>query len=132
MADPATLVSRAREVLAKATDRDAHGFPPPSPWYVSGERPMIWAADGDAIVSIGARDETPYIEPPVADAIVLAVNSLAALCDVVEAAVAARVAQAEYHRAKHAGFESEKEARAAWADADVALDAAIARLEVHE
>lgn len=86
MASPAAFVARAREVLARATDRAAHGFPSPLPWYVSGERPMIWADDGDALVSIGARDETPYIEPPVAALAVLAVNSLAALLDVVEAA----------------------------------------------
>ena len=109
MADPSAFVARAREVLAKATSGP----------LTSGQR-SVYGLDHEFVANhANHRDK---------DLHVLAVNSLAALCDVVEAAVAARVAQAEYHRAKHVGFESEKEARAAWADADVALDAALARL----
>ena len=74
-------IAEGRRLIAEATDREAKGFPSPLPWYVSGRHNMIWGDDGDAITG-----PEPYFERPVANLIVFAVNNLAALLDVAEAA----------------------------------------------
>ena len=81
-ADIPALIAEGRRLIAAATDREAKGFPSPLPWYVSGCHNMIWGDDGDAITG-----PEPYFERPVANLIVFAVNNLAALLDVAEAAV---------------------------------------------
>lgn len=80
-ADIPALIAEGRQRIEAATDREAKGFPSPLPWYVSGCHNMIWGDDGDAITG-----PEPYFERPVANLIVFAVNNLAALLDVAEAA----------------------------------------------
>ena len=81
MADIPALIAEGRRLIAAATDREAKGFPSPLPWYVSGCHNMIWGDDGDAITG-----PEPYFERPVANLIAFAVNNLAALLAVAEAA----------------------------------------------
>lgn len=87
----AEIVAEGRRLIAEATDREAKGFPSPLPWYVSGRHNMIWGDDGDAITG-----PEPYFELSVANIIVLAVNALAALLDVAEAAAAVQPAMQCY------------------------------------
>lgn len=109
MPDPTAFVARAREVLAKAT-------------------PGKWASGGDEVYSAKPYhvvchmcDDVP-LDNDNSDAIVLAVNSLPALLDVVEAAARYEHAQRTYSVEAHGDF----------LESEAALLSALARLEVPE
>ena len=73
--DLASILDEGRRLEEEATDRDAPGFTSPLPYFVSGSVPMVYASDGDAIVS-QMPDGTPYFESNVAAFVAFAANNL--------------------------------------------------------
>ena len=120
MADPSAFVARAREVLAKAT---------PGPLTYDPNRPRtgfsLWSSNGHVAdimeVNGGLTREEARAN---AEMVILAFRDLAALCDVVETAVALRTFVTPDPYESTEGNE--------WNTTLSALDSAIARLEVPE